>query len=127
MTYRTKTYIAADWTGDKSAVDQLHTWNDIGPTWLDVMQTHPGRPHRHSLECPHPRLRRCSLWALLPHIQCIARPALPPYVDTVGRNQKAIEAYIKNQMQEDIIADQVSIKEYVDPFTGEPVGKNKKK
>ena len=48
-------------------------------------------------------------------------------MDTVGRNQKAIEAYIKNQMQEDIVADQVSIKEYVDPFTGEPAGKNKKK
>jgi hypothetical protein len=28
MTYRTKTYIAADWTGDKDAVDQLHKWND---------------------------------------------------------------------------------------------------
>jgi len=27
-TYRTKTYIAADWTGDKDAVDQLHAWND---------------------------------------------------------------------------------------------------
>lgn len=28
MTYRTKTYIAADWTGDKDAVDQLYTWNE---------------------------------------------------------------------------------------------------
>lgn len=28
MAYRTKTYIAGDWTGDKSAVDQLHTWNE---------------------------------------------------------------------------------------------------
>lgn len=28
MTYRTKTYIAADWTGDKDAVEQLHKWND---------------------------------------------------------------------------------------------------
>jgi hypothetical protein len=28
MAYRTKTYIAADWTGDKDAVDQLHKWND---------------------------------------------------------------------------------------------------
>lgn len=28
MTYRTKTYIAADWSGDKDAVDQLHKWND---------------------------------------------------------------------------------------------------
>jgi putative transposase len=40
------------------------------------------------------------------------------YVDTVGRNQKAIEEYIKNQLQEDIAADQISLKEYIDPFTG---------
>jgi len=37
------------------------------------------------------------------------------YVDTVGRNKKAIEEYIKNQLQEDIVADQI---EYIDPFTG---------
>ena len=40
------------------------------------------------------------------------------YVDTVGRNQKAIEEYIKNQLQEDIMSDQISLKEYMDPFTG---------
>jgi len=40
------------------------------------------------------------------------------FVDTVGRNKKQIEEYIKNQFQEDQIADQMSIKEYVDPFTG---------
>ena len=40
------------------------------------------------------------------------------YVDTVGRNKKQIQEYIKNQLQEDQIADQMSIKEYVDPFTG---------
>ena len=40
------------------------------------------------------------------------------YVDTVGRNKKAIKAYIANQLQEDQIADQISLKEFVDPFTG---------
>ena len=40
------------------------------------------------------------------------------YVDTVGRNKKQIQEYIRNQLQEDQIADQMSIKEYVDPFTG---------
>ena len=40
------------------------------------------------------------------------------FVDTVGRNKKQIQEYIKNQLQEDQIADQMSIKEYVDPFTG---------
>lgn len=32
MAYRTKTYIAAEWDGDKDAVEQLHTWND-GKKW----------------------------------------------------------------------------------------------
>ena len=43
------------------------------------------------------------------------------YVSTVGRNKRAIEQYIKGQLQEDYTDDQMSIKEYVDPFTGEPV------
>ncbi len=38
------------------------------------------------------------------------------YVDTVGRNEKAIAEYIQNQEKEDMIADQISIKEYTDPF-----------
>ena len=48
------------------------------------------------------------------------------FVDTVGKNVKKIEQYIKNQLQEDMVADQISIKEYIDPFTGEPVEKTKK-
>jgi putative transposase len=40
------------------------------------------------------------------------------YVDTVGRNKTARAEYIKNQLQEDIAADQISFKEYTDPFTG---------
>ena len=40
------------------------------------------------------------------------------FVDTAGRNKKQIQEYIKNQLQEDQIADQMSIKEYIDPFTG---------
>ena len=46
------------------------------------------------------------------------------YVDTVGRKQKRIEAYIRNQLQEDVMADQLSLFEEYDPFTGE---KNKRK
>ena len=38
------------------------------------------------------------------------------YVDTVGMNEKAIAEYIQNQEKEDMIADQISIKEYTDPF-----------
>ena len=40
------------------------------------------------------------------------------YVDTVGRNEKVIEEYIKNQLQDDAAAEQISFKEYIDPFTG---------
>ncbi len=49
------------------------------------------------------------------------------YVDTVGRNKEAIEKYIRNQLQEDIISDQLSLKELFDPFTGEPVKASKEK
>ena len=47
------------------------------------------------------------------------------YVSTVGKNRKAIEQYIRNQLQEDYADDQMSIKEYVDLFTGEPVKEGK--
>ena len=40
------------------------------------------------------------------------------YVDTVGKYEDAIKEYIHNQLQDDIMNDQLSIKEFVDPFTG---------
>ena len=40
------------------------------------------------------------------------------YVDTVGKNAKKIEEYVRNQMQQDLEYDQMSLKEYIDPFTG---------
>ena len=46
-------------------------------------------------------------------------------VDTVGRNKKAIAEYIRNQLQEDISYDQMSLVEYVDPFTGKQVKEGK--
>lgn len=47
------------------------------------------------------------------------------YVDTVGRNKKIIQQYIQKQMDEDRTMEQLSMKEYIDPFTGEQVGKSK--
>ena len=41
------------------------------------------------------------------------------YADTVGKNAKIIKEYIRNQLEEDLATDQVSLKEYMDPFTGE--------
>lgn len=40
------------------------------------------------------------------------------FVDTVGRNERAIKEYIKNQLEEDYTKDQMTMKEYIDPFTG---------
>ena len=47
------------------------------------------------------------------------------YVDTVGKYENAIKEYIKNQLQEDIMNDQISMKELIDPFTGEQEKKGK--
>jgi putative transposase len=47
-------------------------------------------------------------------------------VDTVGKNAKRIQEYIRRQLQEDATADQISMKEYIDPFTGKPMNKGKK-
>ena len=40
------------------------------------------------------------------------------YVDTVGRNKEKIAEYIRNQLQEDVAAEQLSFMEFIDPFTG---------
>ena len=43
------------------------------------------------------------------------------FVDTVGKNEKVIKEYIRNQLIEDKLADELNMKEYIDPFTGEKV------
>ena len=48
------------------------------------------------------------------------------YVDTVGKNTAKIKEYIRKQLQEDYTADQISLKEYIDPFTGKPTDVSKK-
>ena len=47
------------------------------------------------------------------------------FVDTVGRNKTAIQKYIQNQLDEDEAVEQISMKEYFDPFTGEPATRGK--
>lgn len=49
------------------------------------------------------------------------------YVDTVGKNAKKIQEYIQNQLKQDLEYDQLTLNEYIDPFTGEPVRKSRKK
>ena len=46
-------------------------------------------------------------------------------MDTVGRNKKVIAEYIRNQLQEDVSYDQLSLIEYVDPFTDQQVKEGK--
>ena len=48
------------------------------------------------------------------------------FVDTVGKNEKVIAEYIRTQLQEDKLYDQMSMKEFIDPFTGEQVRRDKK-
>ena len=55
------------------------------------------------------------------HFWCIGY-----YVDTVGKNTKKTREYIKNQLEEDKLADQLTMKEYIDPFTGKSVKNNNK-
>lgn len=45
------------------------------------------------------------------------------YVDTAGKNAKKIQEYIRNQLKEDFTKDQISLKEYIDLFTGEKTNK----
>ncbi|EJG0082268.1 IS200/IS605 family transposase [Staphylococcus pseudintermedius] len=49
------------------------------------------------------------------------------YVDTVGRNKKVIEEHIRNQLQEDIVAEKRTMMEYIDSFTGEENKRLRKK
>jgi len=106
---------------------------------VEIVEANPCPDHIHMLVCTLPSL---SIWQFMEflkgksslmifdrhanlkykygsrHFWCRVY-----YVDTVGRNKKAIEEYIKNQLEKDIAADQISIKEYTDPFTG---SKNRK-
>ena len=47
------------------------------------------------------------------------------YMDTAGRNKKAIAEYIRHRLDEDMSQEQMTMKELIDPFTGEPVKKGK--
>lgn len=40
------------------------------------------------------------------------------FVDTIGKYGTAIREYINNQLKEDIMNDQISLKVYIAPFTG---------
>ena len=47
------------------------------------------------------------------------------FVDMVGKNAAKIAEYVRNQLKDDEEYDQMTLKEYIDPFTGEPVKSGK--
>ncbi len=65
-----------------------------------------------------PKYRRMEIYGKIKEDVGIILRKLCQQVDTAGRNKKAIKAYIQNQLEEDKISDQISIKEFIDPFTG---------
>ncbi len=40
------------------------------------------------------------------------------FCDTVGKNERIIQEYIRDQLEKDVMEDQISLKEFTDPFTG---------
>lgn len=40
------------------------------------------------------------------------------FCDTVGKNETKIREYIRDQLEKDVMEDQISLKEFMDPFTG---------
>ena len=65
-----------------------------------------------------PKYRRMEIYGKIKEDIGIILRKLCQQVDTVGRNKKAIKAYIQNQLEEVKMSDQISIKEFIDPFTG---------
>lgn len=65
-----------------------------------------------------PRYRRIEVYRKIKEDIGIILRKLCQQVDTVGHSKKAIKAYIQNQLEEDKISDPISIKEFIDPFTG---------
>ena len=65
-----------------------------------------------------PKYRRMEIYGKIKEDIGIILRKLCQQVDTAGRNKKAIKAYIQNQLEEDKISDPISIREFIDPFTG---------
>ena len=65
-----------------------------------------------------PKYRRMEIYGKIKEDIGIILRKMCQQVDTVGRNKKAIKAYIQNQLEEDKISDPINIKEFIDPFTG---------
>lgn len=77
MVYRTKTYIAGEWDGDRDAIEQLHTWNKNNYWSLSFTDAHTLTQARDSS-------LNCSIKASL----AIRFKASKTFVLIVGSNTK---------------------------------------
>ncbi|WP_406242109.1 IS200/IS605 family transposase [Tissierella carlieri] len=84
---------------------------------VEIIEAEACKDHIHMLVTIPPKLSVSSFMGYLKGKSSLWCKGY--YVSTVGRNKKVIEEYIKKQLQEDIAYDQLSMKEFVDPFTGE--------
>lgn len=81
MTYRTRTYIAGDWTGDKDAIDQLYKWNDSKYWGLHFTDAH-------DLHQSNDGSKNCSIKKSL----CLRMDASKTFVLVVGAKTKSLTA-----------------------------------
>lgn len=81
MNYRTKTYIAAEWTGDKNAVEQLHKWNDSNYWSLSFVDAHELTQAKDSS-------LNCSIKASLSNRLAVSKT----FVLIVGKDTKSVRS-----------------------------------
>lgn len=81
MVYRTRTYLAGDWTGDKNAIDQLRKWNDSKYWGLHFTDAH-------DLHQSYDGSKNCSIKKSL----CLRMDASKTFVLVVGSKTKALTA-----------------------------------
>lgn len=85
VTYKTKTYIAAEWTGDHDAVEQLHKWNNSNYWGLNFHDAHELTQARDtSLNCTI----KSSLKRRMDVSKC--------FILIVGNNTKTVRAEVVN-------------------------------
>ncbi|MDR0812243.1 MAG: molecular chaperone Tir [Paludibacter sp.] len=81
MTYRTKTYIAADWDGDRDAVEQLYKWKNSKHWSLSFHDAH-------DLQQSRDKSLNCSIKRSL----ALRLDASKTFVLIVGNNTKTVRS-----------------------------------
>ena len=127
--YRRKVFYQSKREAIGKILRQLCEWKGVG-----IIEAEVCPDHIHMLVCIPPNLSVAQFMGFLKgksSLMIFDRHANLKYkygsrhfwsrgyfVDTVGRNERAIKEYIKKQLEEDFIKDQITMKEYMDSFTG---------